>query len=316
MSTQSRSGRTSGPYHAGERAVHARLGVEWQADRVGGIIRSDMPPALQAFLRQQPFAVVASADPQGSAWASLLSGRPGFLEARDEHTLRIDAMPAPGDPLGANLERGTDLGMIAIDPATRRRVRLNGSVVGRDKGALLLRTRQVYGNCPKYIQARRMDPLALDAAARADVLRTGALTPPQRDWIAAADTFFIASRHPEAGADASHRGGMPRFVRVPDEGRLRFPDYPGNLMFNTLGNLVANPAVGLLFLDWGRGRTLQVTGTAAIDWDPASAAEFPGAERVVEVRIHAVVEIAGATPFRWTLLDYSPFNPSRPATGG
>ena len=70
-------------------------------------------------------------------------------------------------------------------------------------------------------------------------------------------------------------------------------------MFQTLGNITANPRVGLLFLDFARGGTLQLTGSATIDWDAWRAAAFPGARRLIEVRIARAIAIAGALPLRW-----------------
>jgi uncharacterized protein len=77
-----------------------------------------------------------------------------------------------------------------------------------------------------------------------------------------------------------------------------------------LGNLQANPQVGLLLIDFAGGATLQVTGTARIIWDQQRVAEFAGAERLVEVRVAEVVEIADAHPFRSHTVEYSPFNPA------
>ncbi len=138
--------------------------------------------------------------------------------------------------------------------------------------------------------------------------RAGTLTDAQRRLISSSDTFFIASAHPEGGADASHRGGLPGFVRFLDENTLAFPDYSGNNMFNTLGNIAANPKTGLLFVDFERGDTLQLSGEARVLWDPARATEFAGARRVVEFRVGEVVE--NAVPLRWRFAAYSPFNPA------
>jgi hypothetical protein len=89
--------------------------------------------------------------------------------------------------------------------------------------------------------------------------------------IEAADTFLLGTTHPERGNDASHRGGTPGFVRV-EGGELWWPDYPGNNMFNSLGNLAVDPAAALLFADFGSGRTLHLSGTAAVDWTGPGAA--------------------------------------------
>ncbi|HLL38662.1 MAG TPA: pyridoxamine 5'-phosphate oxidase family protein [Rubrobacteraceae bacterium] len=118
---------------------------------------------------------------------------------------------------------------------------------------------------------------------------------------------------PEGGADASHRGGNPGFVRFLGENVLEFPDYSGNTMFNTLGNVAINPSAGLLFLDFEGGGTLQLTGEARIVWDPGRAARFAGAERVVEFRYREAVVTRGAVPLRWRFEGYSPFNPAKSA---
>jgi hypothetical protein len=91
---------------------------------------------------------------------------------------------------------------------------------------------------------------------------------------------------------------------------LIWPDYSGNTMFQTLGNIAANPHVGLLFIDFESGRTLQVTGRARIIWDRERTAEFAGAERLVELDLEETIEIAGASPFKWRLIGHSPFNPT------
>ncbi len=168
---------------------------------------------------------------------------------------------------------------------------------------------QAYGNCPKYIQAREPETAGGSTSIEpGSARRAGTLTDEQRRLISLSDTFFIASAHPDGGADASHRGGLPGFVRFLDEDTLAFPDYSGNNMFNTLGNIAANPKVGLLFVDFECGDTLQLSGETRVIWDPARAAEFAGARRVVEFRIGEVVE--NDVPLRWRFAAYSPFNPA------
>ena len=122
--------------------------------------------------------------------------------------------------------------------------------------------------------------------------------------------MFIASAHVEGGADVSHRGGNPGFVRVIDARTLLIPDYAGNTMFQTLGNLQANPQAGLLLIDFASGGWLQMAGTARIIWEPQRISGFAGAERLVEVTVAEVVEIADAHPFRSHTVEYSPFNPA------
>jgi hypothetical protein len=131
------------------------------------------------------------------------------------------------------------------------------------------------------------------------------LTSSQIDWIASADTFFIATGHrgdgdnPAFGMDASHRGGDPGFVAVANETRLVFPDYAGNNHFNTIGNLVLDPRAGFLFVDFETGSLLQLTGRATIDWESEAVARVPGARRLVAFDIEEIVELPMAVALRW-----------------
>jgi len=189
-------------------------------------------------------------------------------------------------------------------------MRVNGVFLRETNSLFEVEAREVYTNCPKYIQARAPEAAGGSAAPEPAAERSPCLGSEQREFVARADTFFIATTHPERGADASHRGGAPGFVRVEGDRRLVWPDYSGNAMFNTLGNLAVDPRAGLLFIDFENGDTLQVSGRAGIIWDEGRAAEFAGAERVVEFDVEEVVETRGALPLRWRLEEYSPFNPA------
>jgi len=152
----------------------------------------------------------------------------------------------------------------------------------------------VYANCPKYIRPREV-ALPGPAGPGAPPVRRGTrLDADQMRRLARTDTLFLASRHPIAGADVSHRGGAPGFVHVTGPDRLVIPDYQGNTMFNTLGNLAADPRAGLLLVDFEGGGTLQLSGRARIEWDRAAVAEFEGAERLVELTVEVVLEREGA----------------------
>jgi predicted pyridoxine 5'-phosphate oxidase superfamily flavin-nucleotide-binding protein len=123
------------------------------------------------------------------------------------------------------------------------------------------------------------------------------LTPQAARMVSNADTFFIASasRDPRTaarseGVDVSHRGGPPGFVRVLEEPSgtvLLAPDYRGNFMFNTLGNILANPRAGVLFLNFDDGSLLSLTGAAEVVHDGPLVATFPHAERLLRFEVHA-----------------------------
>jgi predicted pyridoxine 5'-phosphate oxidase superfamily flavin-nucleotide-binding protein len=267
-----------------------------------------MPPIAQDFLGSQPMIVLSTLDTSGLVWASILTGKPGFMQVLDERTVRINAASIPGDPLRENLKTRDEIGFLVIEFETRRRMKVKGKAQLKE-GEIYVYTERVYALCPKYIQAREYDVNVIQSGAKHGVQRLGMLTQEQRNWIARADTFFIASFHLETGADASHRGGFPGFVRVLDQKRLLFPDYSGNKMFNTLGNIFVNPNAGLLFIDFERGNTLQIAGQAKVIWDKDRMSEFAGAERLVEFEIEQAIEIGGAIPLNWRFNGYSPFNP-------
>jgi uncharacterized protein len=140
---------------------------------------------------------------------------------------------------------------------------------------------------------------------------SGRLMERQKQWITDADTFFISTRHPESGADLSHRGGNPGFVRILDDRTLVFPDYSGNNLFNTLGNLKIDQRAGLLFLDFESGHVLQLSGTAEILWEEEVQGlhDFPGTNRLVRYRIDETVQINEALRSRYLFDAYSPYNP-------
>ncbi|MEV3936360.1 pyridoxamine 5'-phosphate oxidase family protein [Glycomyces sp. NPDC049804] len=290
--------------HPGEQAVQERAGEGgpgWGSPMFG----ASLSGGFAEFLQRQCMLFLSSEDEEGRMWTTTVAGRPGFAHAADHRTLLVDALPAGGDALGTALRDGADVGVLALEPQTRRRIRVNGTVTRRD-GGLAIRTEQVLGNCPKYLQVREVT--AYDETPPGAAVARKGLDAAQREWIESADTFFIGSRSPEHGADASHRGGEPGFVTVEDN-VIRWPDYLGNSFYMTLGNIEVNPAAGLLFVDWETGATLQLAGDCRVDWDPAAAAALPGALRVVEFTVRSVVQVDGASPLRWRLLDRSRHNP-------
>ena len=244
-------------------------------------------------------------------WAGVLAGAPGFVYALDPSTVRIDALPADDDPLHEALTGlHGDVGLLVLEARTRRRLRINGTAVPRS-GGLVVRTAQVYANCPKYVQ-RRLAPPVARASARPAARRASRLGDDDIALIRRSDTFVVATAAPDGSADASHRGGSPGFVVVSGDRHLAFGDYRGNSMFNTLGNLELDPRAGLVFVEPDTGDVLQLSGRATVDWDPERAAGFPGAERVVDFVVQELVRTENAVPPLGALIERSPHNPPAP----
>ncbi|MFF7451123.1 MULTISPECIES: pyridoxamine 5'-phosphate oxidase family protein [unclassified Streptomyces] len=300
MSVHDMSGTDPGVYHAGSRAVQDRVGVREAADHVGRSIGEGIKPVAAAFLEAQPFLVLGAEDPAtGRVWASVLTGTPGFVRATGAHRMSVAGGLLETDPLaGALTTPELPVGTIALDPRTRRRMRLNGRLRPTREG-FAVEAERVFANCPKYLQRRESYEVIGDRRPGSQ-RRGGELTPEEAGFVTAADTFFLATTHP-AGADASHRGGNPGFVTVRSARELSWRDYPGNAMFLTLGNLAADPRAGLLFLDWTTGTVLQLTGEART--------EFDGGERRVRFTLTEAVRTPSAVPLRWSAPAYSPANP-------
>ncbi|MFJ6216787.1 pyridoxamine 5'-phosphate oxidase family protein [Streptomyces sp. NPDC092296] len=294
------------PHHEGEQAVQRRAG-EGHEGWGSPMFDAEIPRGFVPFLLRQRILVIGAVDDAGAAWSTVLSGPYGFIETIDERTIIVHALPVPGDPLDGVFERVRDIGLLAIDPEHSRRVRING-VAKRQGGFLVVRTEQALGNCPKYLQQRVLLPDAVGTPPPT-ARHSTALDEAQRRWITEADTFFIASRAPEHGADASHRGGAPGFVQVVGDRKLVWPDYFGNSFYMTLGNLQLDPVCGLTFLDWDHGHALHVTGRAGIDWDPGRTEAVPGALRLVEFEVERVVQLDNFTALRWKFAAPSRFNP-------
>jgi predicted pyridoxine 5'-phosphate oxidase superfamily flavin-nucleotide-binding protein len=213
---------------------------------------------------------------------------------------------------------GADIGLLGIELHSRRRNRLNGTVLDPNPRGFTVRVGQSFGNCPQYIQARQfeMRPAAIPKA-RYDFTALGAA---DREIIAQSDTFFIATAargtDSARGVDVSHRGGKPGFVRVEDEQTLLIPDFAGNLHFNTVGNLLLNPRAGLLFIDFEQGDLRYLTGHIEVIWEGAELRAFTGAERLLRFQLTAGRRVEGSLPLRWSAPDFSPFLERTGAWGG
>jgi len=280
---------TSG-FHEGELAVQELAGVRAEADRLSAMLA---PPHLDGgparFLGERTFAALTGRDPEGRLWTSPLVGPPGFLDA-DATTLRIHALPLPGDPL-RDLPAGQAVGLITVDYARRRRIRINGVLAERTAEGLRVDVEQAFGNCPKYIKPRH---LAAEAGPvdRHAPSRSATLSAEQRALLAAAETFYLGTTHPERGVDTSHRGGPAGFIRVGD-GDLWWPDYPGNNMFNSFGNLAVDDTAAMLVPDFAGGTSLLLSGRAVVEWvAPGSAGDDGGTGRRVRFTVQQAASAA------------------------
>jgi ferredoxin-NADP reductase/predicted pyridoxine 5'-phosphate oxidase superfamily flavin-nucleotide-binding protein len=294
------------PFHVGELAIQQRTGVrEQMAGAIAGI-RDHMPEQHRQFFSELPFFFLGALDGEGQPWATVLASHAGFIATPDARTLDIGGGMLAGDPLAGQLRAGDHVGGLGLVPATRRRNRVNGVITSNDDQGMRIAVTQSFGNCPQYIQHRLHSPAPEAAGRKVQVMRGATLSARDRELIARADTFFIASANLDEdagkgrGVDVSHRGGRPGFVRIDDDSTLMSPEFVGNFFFNTTGNLLGHPRAGLLFIDFERGDMLHLAVEAEIIWDGPQLQAFAGAERLLRFHIREVVRNVGALPFRWS----------------
>jgi predicted pyridoxine 5'-phosphate oxidase superfamily flavin-nucleotide-binding protein len=300
-------------YHEGEQALQSRVGVREKMAKIGRrMIRDFMPDEHREFFAQLSWLLVGSLDAVGRPWASVLTGNPGFIASPDPKTLIVRCVPRDGDVLAANLRQAAPIGLLGIEPQTRRRNRMNGTVNRLGSGEIEIRVDQSFGNCPKYINRKSFERRGADDSKGAPLV-TDRLTPRGREIVATADTLFIASaflppadRNRSHGVDVSHRGGKPGFVRIETDGLLTIPDYVGNFAFNTLGNIDKDRRCGLLFIHPDGGDVLQLTARAEIDWNSPEIQTVAGVQRLLRVQPTEMRLLPASFPLRATTIDYSP----------
>jgi uncharacterized protein len=130
-----------------------------------------------------------------------------------------------------------------------------------------------------------------------------------RAFIARQSFFFLATADAQGQPDCSYKGGAPGFVRVVAADTLAFPSYDGNGMFKSLGNVLVNPQVGLLFVDFERPKRLRVNGRATVHEDDPLLAEFVGAQLIVRVQAEVVFPNCPRYVHTMQILEESPYAP-------
>lgn len=302
------------PFHPGELEAQRMAGESLIAERNSAVIADSIIGGALPFLRQQKMVVFGTESGEGTLWASPMFGMPGFVSPEDARTLRFDRnqlQPTDADVFWQNLRSGARAGLLAIELATRRRLRVNGVFRSVSEEDFVLAVEEAYPNCPKYIQRRTLTweegtpPEASIVASEGTLLSSDS-----KRLLDAADTLFIASGHTERGIDVSHRGGNPGFIQRLGATTLRVPDYAGNSLFNTFGNLLVNPHAGVTVMDFAGGRLIQMTGQVSIEWNqPDEQGLTGGSGRFWTFAIDRWRMLSLPSSARWEFLDASPFLP-------
>src|SRR5258707_9217456 len=134
-----------GPFHAGELALQEATGVRERMAVAGTIaIRDHMPVQHRELFEKLPVIFAGTLDPQGQPWATVLHGSPGFVRTPDSRTLRVGFRPGSCDPAEACLRVGTSVGLLGLEPHTRRRNRANGAIAAADGEGFSVRVTQSF----------------------------------------------------------------------------------------------------------------------------------------------------------------------------
>jgi len=297
--------------HKGEQQARILTGEKAIGERNSKMVADRIIPGAVAFVERQVFFIASSIDEKGGITASVITGIDGFVKVVDEQTIVINqelVNSNPYDMFWRNTMAHPKVGLLFIEPSSRKRFRVNGSI-RQDEENLVVEVEQAYPNCPKYIQQRHITrdgtPTYTDNAEQGT-----RFTSSIKDIISSADTFFVGSADTAGNLDASHRGGAPGFVLINEDNSLLIPDYSGNSMYNTFGNFLVNPVAGLVFLDTANYRTLQLQGSVEVIWnkdDPASVTGGTG--RFWKFYPDSWTLLDNLKGYVWNFDGYSPYNP-------
>ncbi|KAH7890335.1 hypothetical protein F5I97DRAFT_14477 [Phlebopus sp. FC_14] len=336
------SDRAFKTWHPGEQAVQAIIQLP---ERVSiSAIVNKLPEQHRIFHTSRlHYVPVTTLDAEGRPWASMLcsaTGTPSFITSPSETSLRIRARLWPGDPILANLrqlgkdafQKGKALASgLGLEPSTRRRNKFAGHVSSAEFSDydlwLELAVSHALGLCPKYINIRSLMPY-VHAAPRVvheqmHLCEGDRLPQDVINFIHGADTAFLATSYKSKPEEESvhpsrvgtnHRGGRPGFVRVrPGDGRtLVLPNYAGNRMMNSLGNIYVTPLAGLVFPSFATGSILYVSGTAETLFGAPARKLMPHVNVVTTIYVTGFSFVDNALPLRElpdTTAERSPYSP-------
>lgn len=337
----------SSPFHPGEIHVQKQAGTRGAAKELGTLLTHalNLDSGIAIWLSTLRVAWLASVTPGNTTqfendnsphdkrpriWVSPVFGPPRFISVRNSKSISIAVPPNPlhqNDIFYSNISasRNAPIAFLALDLQARRRYRANGVVpsFSTSSSSLDIRVKEAFPNCPKYIQKRVITNSTsrlngVQTSTSLSSVQTTELSSDDVRLIKNADTFFLGTYHPSAGVDVSHRGGLPGFVRILDQKSLMWPDYRGNGMFQSFGNLHMNNRAGVTFFEFETGSLLQLTGRAKVDWNSHSDQSLESAaQRSVRFDIDAVRRSSSpVTNYRWLLLENSPYNPEIPRHHG
>ena len=301
-------------FHAGELEIQNKYDIWHDPKLTERLLKDHIMDRLVPFIEQQSTLIISTLDTNGNIWASMLVGGEGFIKAASPQEIHVhlDRLKSTrNEILFKNIGPSSKIGVLLIDTATRSRYRLNGNAT-LSSDVLAITVSEAYPNCPKYIQQRI--PVFSAGTSELGVKESSGngFQDIHRQWIKNADTFFLGSMNAAGDMDASHRGGSTGFIELLEDDTLKIPDYVGNNLFNTLGNFVQVPKAGLLFMDFEKGHSLQLTGGTELIFDQKTSEDNEktmGTGRYWLFRPKHWIQTEFHNKVDWKLVSFSPFNP-------
>ncbi|KAJ5467214.1 Riboflavin synthase-like beta-barrel [Penicillium sp. IBT 31633x] len=312
------------PWHEGEERLHNLLRVP----------HSDNPtvpylsPRAAFLVREAPLIALGILDSQGRPWSTVWGGAAGFAEPVSESSsiglrTQVDSKydPVVQALLSANHtteSAGKMISGLAVDLENRRRVKLYGRIVAGslsdgDEGQaqLVVHIQESLGNCPKYMNKKHIVPAQSDPKLISDSPQLSAAA---IELLSRADTMFVSSSHGATTMDTNTRGGPAGFIRVESNdvsgAVIVYPEYSGNRLYQTLGNLQTTPRAGFVVPDFASGNVLYFTGSTEILVGKNAATILPRSNLALRVTIAAAIFVENGLGFRGEAGDPSPYNPS------
>ena len=303
-----------------------------------------LSPQLANHLQIAPLLALGTLDTEGRPWTTLLGGSPGLAGALGNGVVGIRVpVPVSHDPVvealvgreaGGEVVRAEGKGRmvsgLTIDLAARKRVKLYGRMIAgaltaredevtdaEEKVAevevqLVLKIEQSLGNCPKYLNAKTIT----ESPSKSELLSSSAqLVPRAVELLAKADLFFISSLSDDATGDmdTNHRGGPPGFLRLlsngPEGAVLVYPEYSGNRLYQTLGNLLETPKAGVCVPDFETGDMLYLTCATRILVGKEAQEVLPRSDLAVVLEVTGARFVGSTLTFRGSEGQRSPYNP-------
>ncbi|KAL7911894.1 hypothetical protein GGI35DRAFT_301446 [Trichoderma velutinum] len=312
--------------HEGEVAVYKMLKLPISGDPTS----SGLPTNHAVRAMQSPLVAVGTLDSKGRPWTTVWGGDVGCARPVAEDVLRFDSkVDTEHDPV-FNALLGSDetktghavlqddkrkmMAALTIDLDGQDRVKLMGKMLaaveskdGRVRIAMDIE--ESLGNCPKYLNRKEIVPNNAHP-----VLISQKLPLPQEavDLLGRADTLFLSSTNGKS-MDTNNRGGPPGFVRIIQNNEdgvvLIYPEFSGNRLYQSLGNLKVNPLIGIVVPDFVTSDVLYLTGSATILVGKDASELLVRTQLAVKISTTDARFVRSGLPFRGIPIEYSPYNP-------